>query len=128
MISFRNADRELTKIIELGGEGLMLRRYGSMYEGKRSKSLLKVKEFHDMEVKIVGYTEGTGKYKGKLGSYACVHKGGIKFNCGSGLTDEDRASRLDVGIFITVKYFELSKDGVPRFPVFLRKAERQSFE
>ena len=102
--------------------------YGSMYEGKRSKSLLKVKEFHDMEVKIVGYTEGTGKYKGKLGSYACVNKGGIKFNCGSGLTDEDRASRLDVGIFITVKYFELSKDGVPRFPVFLRKAERQSFE
>ena len=47
-------------------------------------------------------------------------KGGSKFNCGSGLNDEDRVNRLDVGMFITVKYFELSKEGVPRFPIFMR--------
>jgi DNA ligase 1 len=120
-------DKELRRIIKLGGEGLMLRESGSMYEGKRSKSLLKVKEFHDMEVRIVGYKEGMGKYKGKLGSYDCETKEGHKFNCGSGLTDDDRDNRLKIRTFITVKYFELSKDGIPRFPVFLRIAERQCF-
>ena len=80
-----------------------------------------------MEVRIIGYKEGTGKYKGKLGSYECETKNGKKFNCGSGLDDDMRDNRLDVGVFITVKYFELSKEGVPRFPVFLRKAERQQF-
>ena len=105
----------------------MLREFGSMYEGKRSKTLLKVKEFHDMEVKITGYKQGTGKYKGMLGSYECVTKEGHTFNCGSGLTDEDRENKLNIGKFITVKYFELSKDGVPRFPVYLREAERQCF-
>ena len=122
-----DVDKELRRILNLGGEGLMLREYGSMYEGKRTKTLLKVKEFHDMEVKIVGYKSGVGKYKGKLGSYECVTKGGKRFNCGSGLSDEDRERKLCVGRFITVKYFELSKDGVPRFPVFMREAERQSF-
>lgn len=122
-----NIQHELKKITNLGGEGLMLRKYDSMYEGKRSKSLLKVKEFHDMEVKIVGYKDGTGKYKGVLGSFECETKEGKRFNCGSGLSDGERERPPRVGKFITVKYFELSKDGVPRFPVFLRIAERQCF-
>lgn len=118
---------ELQRVLEINGEGLMLRKPESLYERKRSKNLLKVKKFHDMEVKIVGYKEGTGKYKGKLGSYECETKEGKKFNCGSGLNDDDRDDRLKIGVFITVKYFELSKEGVPRFPVFLRVAERQTF-
>ena len=102
-----DVDKELKRILKLGGEGLMLREYGSMYEGKRSKTLLKVKEFHDMEVKIIGYKKGMGKYKGKLGSYDCETKEGKKFNCGSGLRDEDRDNKLELITFITVKYFEL---------------------
>ena len=80
-----------------------------------------------MEVKIIGYKNGTGKYKGKVGSFDCINKEGHKFNCGSGLTDEERDNPPDINTFITVKYFELSKDGIPRFPVFLRVAERQEF-
>lgn len=120
-------DLELDRIIDLGGEGLMLRKNNSVYEGKRSKSLLKVKKFHDIEVKIIGYKNGTGKYKGKVGSFDCFTKEGYKFNCGSGLTDEERGNPPEIGTFITVKYFELSKDGIPRFPVFMRVAERQEF-
>lgn len=123
----KDIDNELKRITTLGGEGLMLREYNSIYEGKRSKSLLKVKEFHDMEVKIIGYKDGTGKYKGKVGSFDCINKEGHTFNCGSGLTDEERDKPPIIGTFITVKYFELSKDGIPRFPVFLRIAERQKF-
>ena len=123
----KHIQSELKKINKIGGEGLMLRKPESIYEGKRSKTLLKVKEFHDMEVKIVGYKDGTGKYKGMLGSFECETKEGKRFNCGSGLSDEERESPPRVGKFITVKYFELSKDGIPRFPVFLRVAERQCF-
>lgn len=120
-------DTELKKIISLGGEGLMLRKNGSMYEHKRSKSLLKVKQFHDMEVKIVGYKNGTGKYKGMVGSFDCETRLGKTFNCGSGLTDHERGNPPSIGTFITVKYFEVSKEGIPRFPVFLRIAERQEY-
>jgi DNA ligase 1 len=120
-------DKELERIIDLDGEGLMLREPESMYERKRSKSLLKVKKFHDMEVKIIGYREGTGKYKGMLGSYECETLLGSKFNCGSGLNDNNRLDRLDIGTFITVKYFDLSVEGVPRFPIYMRVAERQQF-
>ena len=73
-------DKELNNILDIDGEGLMLRAPESMYEHKRSKTLLKVKKFHDMEVKIVGYKEGTGKYKGMLGSYECETILGSKFN------------------------------------------------
>ena len=43
----------------------MLRAPGSPYEPKRSSYLLKVKQQFDDECKIIGYKEGTGKYKGK---------------------------------------------------------------
>jgi len=118
---------ELERVTKLDGEGLMLRKYESTYEHKRSKNLLKVKKFHDMEVKIIGYKNGTGKYKGKVGSFECVTKEGNIFNCGSGLTDVERSKPPKIGTFITVKYFELSKDGIPRFPIFMRIAERQEF-
>jgi DNA ligase-1 len=36
-----------------GGEGLMLRKPGSMYVGQRSNTLLKVKSFFDAEAKIL---------------------------------------------------------------------------
>lgn len=125
--SIEQMEKELDFIINSNGEGLMLRQPNSIYEQKRSKTLLKVKKFHDMEVKIIGYKNGTGKYKNKVGSFDCITKNGNTFNCGSGLTDEDRDNPPKINSFITVKYFELSKDGIPRFPVFLRIAERQEF-
>ena len=42
--------KELARIIALGGEGLMIRQPGSKYERTRSKTLLKIKKFHDAEV------------------------------------------------------------------------------
>ena len=49
-----------------GAEGVMLRCPRSLYEPKRSSTLLKV-SFFDAECRITGYKEGTGKYSGKLG-------------------------------------------------------------
>jgi DNA ligase-1 len=37
------------------GEGMMLREPTSMYEGKRSDNLLKVKKFDDAEATVIGH-------------------------------------------------------------------------
>ena len=42
---------ELRKVEKLGGEGLMIRKPGSKYEHTRSHDLLKIKTFHDAEVR-----------------------------------------------------------------------------
>ncbi len=46
---------ELARVESLGGEGLMLRQPGSRYEAGRSRTLLKVKTFHDAEARVIGY-------------------------------------------------------------------------
>jgi DNA ligase 1 len=112
----------LTRYETLGGEGVMLRHPTSLHRGGRTNDLLKVKSFHDDEAIITGYEPGKGKYQGMVGSLVCLLKNGEVFKVGSGLTDTLRSySNIPkIGTVITFKYFELTKDGVPRFPTFLR--------
>lgn len=58
----------LGEVEKKGGEGLMLRKPGSLYEGKRSSTLLKVKSFYDAEALVVGHEPGKGKHKGFCGA------------------------------------------------------------
>lgn len=109
--------KKLSDIEKIGGEGLMLRRPGSMYENKRSSSLLKVKSFHDDEGVVIGYNGGTGKYKDTIGSLI-INNNNITFSVGSGLTVEDRHNPPKIGSVITYKYFEKNK-GIPRFPIYV---------
>jgi DNA ligase-1 len=51
----------LKKVIDRGGEGLMLRKPGSYYVAKRDSSLLKVKLFHDEEARVIGHSRGEGR-------------------------------------------------------------------
>ena len=62
---------ELKKVLDKGGEGLMLRDPMSRYENKRSKTLLKVKVMHDEEATVVGHEEGTGRCQGLRGALIC---------------------------------------------------------
>ena len=107
---------ELARVEELGGEGLMLRQPGSAYDVGRSRSLLKVKTFHDAEATVVGHAPGTGKHKGRLGALIVELPDGIRFNVGTGFSDAERESPPALGAVITFRYQELSDDGVPRFP------------
>jgi len=113
---------KLAQCIAEGGEGLMLRRPDSLYEFKRTSSLLKVKQMHDAEAVVIGYEDGTGKYRGLCGSLMCEYRGKM-FKCGSGLTDEQRANPPKIGTKITFGYFEIGTSGVPRFPTFKRVFE-----
>ena len=56
--------KDLEKYEAKGSEGLMLRKPGSFYERKRSKTLYKIKSFYDSEAKVLSYIEGKGRLKG----------------------------------------------------------------
>jgi DNA ligase-1 len=109
----------LSKVESHGGEGVMLRKPGSLYEGKRSSTLLKVKSFTDEEGRLVGYSDGTGKYKGMVGALILKISGDVEVMVGTGLDDATRAKPPKIGSMIKFKYFEKSAAGVPRFPVFI---------
>ncbi len=112
------------EVIKDGGEGIMLRKPGSLYEAKRSNTLYKIKEVDDMEVRIDGYKNGNGKYKDLLGSFTCslLNKPSIKCNV-SGMDDKIRNSYLKthpIGTIITITYNGVTSSGKPRHPRYLR--------
>jgi DNA ligase-1 len=88
--------------------------------GGRSHDLLKVKVFTDDEALVIGHEGGLGKYAGRVGALRCVLRSGAEFSCGSGLSDAQRVAPPALGTVVSVKFFELTRDGVPRFPVLLR--------
>jgi len=113
-------NQQLEQVLSLGGEGLMLRQPGSLYESGRSSTLLKVKRFLDAEAKVIDYLPGTGRHKGRLGAVLVELPSGIQFSVGSGFTDTERKTPPAIGSTITFRYQELSERGVPRFPTFVR--------
>ncbi len=111
--------QELTRLEALGGEGLMLRRAGSRYEGGRSSTLLKVKSFRDAEARVLGHQAGAGRHKGRLGALLVELEDGTTFAVGTGFSDAEREAPPPVGSVITFRYQELSEAGVPRFPSYV---------
>jgi DNA ligase-1 len=110
---------ELTRVEALGGEGLMLRQPGSVYQPGRSATLLKVKTFRDAEATVIGHQAGAGKHKGRLGALLVRLADGTEFSVGTGFSDRERESPPAVGSVITFRYQELSDAGVPRFPSYV---------
>ncbi|KAH8114532.1 DNA ligase/mRNA capping enzyme [Phellopilus nigrolimitatus] len=112
----------LKEVEQAGGEGLMLRKSGSLYEGRRSSTLQKIKTFYDAEAKVTGYIPGKGKNKGVTGALKCVMASGKTFSVGTGFSDKQRRSPPPVGAIITYRFQELTLDGVPRFPSYTGEA------
>ena len=105
-----------------GYEGLIVRnKKGAYHLATRSADLQKYKEFEDDEYEVVGFTEGEGHDKG-LVIWTCKTKDGKKFNVRPRGTHEERAALFKeaesyVGKMLTVRFQELTGDGIPRFPV-----------
>ena len=105
------------KCIESGYEGSILR-LDKPYEQKRSKHLLKRKDFIDREFEVVRLEEGEGNWSGVIKSVVCRADNGEEF--GSGLKGSKGYAASLVGKpfkTATVRYFELSPDGIPRFGI-----------
>ena len=92
-----------------GEEGIILKNNDHPWEDKRSKQCVKMKEVIEMDLKITGFAEGTGKASGMTGAIQVENKdGSIKTSVGTGLDD---ATRKDIwarqeeliGTIITVK-------------------------
>lgn len=114
-----------------GYEGQMIR-LDSKYENKRSKSLLKHKSFIDEEYIILDVEEGGGNKTGMVGSFVFKTKEGKTFNSSPKFNWEECIKMWNdrknlIGKTATVKYFNLTPDGVPRFP-YVIKIDRESYE
>lgn len=110
-----------------GYEGLMLRDMASPYVMNRTTKLLKLKEMMDDEFEVIGAEGGKGKAV-KCVRWWCQTKKGVKFPCVMKCSVPEREKYLRVagkyiGRMLTVKFWEISKKGAPRFPVGLRFKE-----
>lgn len=140
----------LDDILDLGGEGAVIRDPNAVWTPKRVNALLKYKPWEDAEGVITGFTSGRktdkgSKHLGKIGALILDYQG--KRLELSGFTDEERlfatddmrevASRhpgedmtggfqgkhFEVGQTITFKYRELSDDGIPKEGRYWRKRD-----
>ena len=123
-------------VITKGGEGAVVREPNVPYERKRSKNALKYKKIKDAECEVIAVNKGSGKYEKFVGSLTCKALGGkddkeragepkegTTFKIGSGLSDKNRQDPPKIGSIITYKFQNLTANGKPRFPIFLRVRE-----
>ena len=105
-----------------GYEGLILRNMNGLYKvGHRSCDLQKYKEFEDAEYVVSGFKEGDGVEKGCV-IWECKTAAGQTFAVRPRGTHEQRTEDFKnaakyMGKKLTVRYQELTTDGIPRFPV-----------
>ncbi|KAF9576665.1 hypothetical protein EC968_007013 [Mortierella alpina] len=119
--TFSQLEKMITKGMERGWEGVMLRKDVG-YEGKRSRNLLKIKQFQEAEFTVQEAMLGSmrlavqGEFQERdnvLTNVVVLHRGN-KVRVGSGFSVEDRIRfgkdpSLIVGKTITVQFFEESK-------------------
>ena len=110
------------QFVSEGYEGVIIRNIFSPYGiNKRSKHLQKYKEFKDDEYEIVGFEEGSGNDKGTV-IWVCKTPAGRLFKARPKGTREQKRTWFNdgnkhIGDRLTVRYQELTDDGIPRFPV-----------
>lgn len=108
-------------------EGVILN-LDTQYECKRTKNLIKVKRFKEIDLRCININIATtGKYKGVMGSITCKY-GDSTVDVGSGFNDEKRIYYTDnpkeiIDHIISIKYKEetINKNGGKslQFPIFI---------
>lgn len=104
--------------VKQGYEGTIVRNTGEGYEaGRRSTQLQKLKDFVDDEFKIVEVLQGGGSDLG-CALFVCITPGGKEFRCsieGSKANAKElyRDRKNLIGQWLTIRYQELSEDGIP---------------
>ena len=111
-------DRLYESFLDAGYEGQIVRLNGA-YEQKRSKGLLKRKEFQDAEFAVVRLEEGNGNWAGYAKRAVLRLSDGREFGAGIKGDQAFTKALLDGPPIAsaTVRFFALTPDGVPRFPV-----------
>lgn len=113
------------KVVEKGGEGVILKNPEHVYECKRSKSWIKLKEVNECDLIIKGWYPGEGKREGFIGGFICEDQSGqLKVKIGSGFTDEDLktlSAQADshIGKICSVQYNVVINDKNGNWSLFL---------
>lgn len=131
-----HARQVMKGVLREGGEGLMFREPASLYQRKRSNTLLKWKDLLTAEGVVVAHEPGKGKHEGRLGALVVslstvnrqpgasaatlkVLREGDCVNVGTGFTDYQREHPPKIGSVVMYSYQELTPAGIPRFPSYL---------
>ncbi len=137
---------KLNNVLELGGEGLILRNPDSHWLPLRTRDMIKVTERIADEATVVGFTSAeVGKIHGKIGALVVTWKG-KRFKL-SGLNDPERefstndatnwafsnpdaecpgwvqGRSFKLGQVVTFRYRELTNDGVPKSATYWRNPD-----
>lgn len=119
-VSLNEVDAKAAEYIAMGYEGAMVRLPGK-YENKRSKFLVKWKEFMDEEFPILDLQEGDGNRSGMAARAILALPDGRSFSAGL-IGDEEYCRQLlidkkdHIGQLATVVFQNWTPDRVPRFP------------
>ena len=128
VITIEELDVRYGEMLEAGYEGQMVR-LDTPYEfDKRSKSLLKRKEFITAEFKLLRIEEGNGNWAGLAKRVVFELPDGRE--CGAGIrgTQDEMKELLETNgpqncfavhpdALVTIRHFTPTPDGMPRFPV-----------
>ena len=142
----------LQRVLDQGGEGVVIRNPQGIWTPKRHRNILKYKPFSDAEARITGFTSGRETNKGsrllgKIGALIVDYQG--KRLELSGLTDAERefadrmardwavgnpgidapywieGKQFKKGQTVTFKYRELSDDGIPKEARYWRRRDAE---
>ena len=114
-----NIDKLLEAMTSNGAEGLMINYGSGLYQQKRTDTLLKFKQIQTMDMKVVDWEYGKGKYEYMIGYLICeaTLPDGKKVSCkiGTGISDTQRAEWAQypndiLGKIVEVAYFSLSQN------------------
>lgn len=110
-----------------GFEGVMVKNLESPYISGKSNYWLKLKPVDSADLYIMGFVEGKGKHKGKLGALLCEY-GKVEAKVGTGFTDAQRVRMWEsqwklLGKMVEVEFQSVTKPNKKgkvslRFPTF----------
>ena len=136
-------------MLGIGGEGIMAKNLMGIYEFRRSRSWLKLKNERTTVKQVVGYTFGEGERAPYFGSLVLMNEDGTySGNVGGGFNTEElewwteklltahhtekpfpyrqvgeKYIPVKIPFKVKVRYFERTANGVLRFPVYVGIAE-----
>ncbi|MET0375919.1 MAG: hypothetical protein ABW128_16895 [Rhizorhabdus sp.] len=123
----QEADDAYGEFVSLGYEGGMYRLDKPYELGRRSKNLLKRKDFITEEFKVLSIDEGKGNWAGAAKRMTLLNNNdgpqdvfgaGIRGSYAAGQRLLERGQPGDAAV-ATCRFFMRSPDGVPRFPVVI---------
>lgn len=109
------------KYRQQGLEGAIVKNINAPYKFKRNDAWIKIKPKETIDLEIVGYEEGTGKYEGMLGALIIHLSSGVTTRVGTGFSDDQRKEFWEIrnqliSQIAEVEYMEKTKnkDGTSR--------------